>query len=278
MLLDSPLVWLLILLFSLAVGSFLNVVIYRLPLQLRRAWGEVVPQVNLAWPRSHCPQCSQTLNWWHNLPLISWLLLRGRCAHCHTPISVRYPLVELSAALLAILFIAQWGINSLTAAWILWAWVLLCLAVIDARDYLLPDVLTLPLMWAGLVLHWQFSSELMFNQAFLGVLVGYLSLWSVYWLFKLLTGKEGLGFGDFKLLAALGAWLGAPMLLPIILLAALSGLIWALLLKIVQRWQAQPIPFGPHLILAALLIKLGGWPWLERLYLGEWLRITQWAG
>lgn len=265
-------------LFGLIIGSFLNVVIYRLPLQMRRAWGETnLPEMNIAWPASHCPSCQTPLRWWHNLPLISWLALKGRCGFCAADIPLRYPLVELSAGLLAVLLVAQLGWGWTSFAWVAWSWVLLTLLMIDWQEYLLPDVLTLPLLWAGLILHWLTGSDLQFDQAFLGAILGYLSLWSLYWLFKLLTGREGMGFGDFKLLAALGAWLGAPALLPIIMLSALSGLLLALLIKLKKQWQNQPLAFGPHLILAALAVKLGGWPLMEALQLGDWLRLTGWA-
>lgn len=265
-------------LLGLLVGSFLNVVIYRLPLMLRRSWGETdLPEITLAWPASHCPACQAPVRWYQNLPVISWLLLRGRCASCKTPIAWLYPSVELAAAFLALLLAWRLGASLDALAWMGFAWTLLALAVIDAQTRLLPDFLTLPLVWAGLTFHWLASSPVVFNQAFAGALLGYLSLWSLYWAFKLVTGREGMGYGDFKLLAALGAWLGAPALVPIILLASLSGLLLALIFKLRKRWQGQALPFGPHLVIGALLLLLGGWPLAQLLHLDTWLLITGWA-
>ncbi|SFX04150.1 prepilin peptidase [Marinospirillum alkaliphilum] len=277
---DWPLpLWLtLATLLGLVIGSFLNVVIYRLPLMLRREWGEEhLPELTLSWPGSHCPSCQAPVRWWQNLPLISWLLLRGRCASCATPISRLYPLVELTAALLSLLLAWRYGMNLQTLALMGFAWTLLALAVIDTQTRLLPDRLTLPLLWTGLTWHWLFSSEALFNQAFLGAIIGYLSLWSLYWLFKLLTGREGMGYGDFKLLAALGAWLGAPALLPVILLSSVSGLLVALVLKLRAEWQGQALPFGPHLVIAALLLLVGGRELTSLAFLDDWLLITNWA-
>lgn len=263
---------------GLVVGSFLNVVIYRLPLMLRRAWGETeLPEMTLAWPASHCPACQAPVRWFHNLPLISWLLLRGQCASCKTPIARLYPAVELLAAVLALVLAWRFGASLQALALMGFAFTLLALAVIDAQTRLLPDFLTLPLVWAGLTFHWLYSSPELFNQAFAGALLGYLSLWSLFWAFKLLTGREGMGYGDFKLLAALGAWLGAPALVPIILLASLSGLLAALVMKLRRAWQGQALPFGPHLVAGALLLLIGGWELATLLRLDGWLIITGWA-
>ncbi|SFC05189.1 leader peptidase (prepilin peptidase) / N-methyltransferase [Marinospirillum celere] len=265
-------------LLGLVIGSFLNVVIYRLPLMLRRSWGETqLPELSLSWPASHCPACLTHVSWYHNLPVISWLLLKGKCASCKTPISRLYPGVELAAGCLALMIAWRYGASLQSLAFMGLAFTLLALAVIDAQTRLLPDFLTLPLVWAGLTFHWWFSSPELFNQAFVGALLGYLSLWSLYWVFKLLTGREGMGYGDFKLLAALGAWLGAPALVPIVLLASLSGLVAALLLKLGKRWQGQALPFGPHLILGGLALLLGGWELAQTLRLGSWLLVTGWA-
>jgi len=265
-------------LLGLLVGSFLNVVIYRLPLMLRRSWGETdLPEISLAWPASHCPSCQAGVRWYQNLPLVSWLFLKGRCAHCKTSISWVYPSVELAAGLLTLLVAWRFGASLEALALMGLAWTLLALAVIDAQTRLLPDFLTLPLVWAGLTFHWLYSSPELFNQAFAGALLGYLSLWSLYWAFKLLTGREGMGYGDFKLLAALGAWLGAPALVPIILLASLSGLLVAAVFKLRKAWQGQALPFGPHLVIGALLLLLGGWELAALLHLDNWLLITDWA-
>lgn len=271
--------WLLLAgLLGLVCGSFLNVVIYRLPLMLRREWGETgLPELSLSWPGSHCPSCQSPVRWWHNLPLLSWLLLKGRCNHCSAPIALQYPLVEATAGLLALLLAWRYGPGLQALALMGFAWTLLALAVIDAQTRLLPDRLTLPLVWAGLTWHWLFSSETLFNQAFLGALIGYLSLWSLYWAFKLLTGREGMGYGDFKLLAAIGAWLGAPALVPVILLSSLSGLAAALILKLRAEWQGQALPFGPHLVIAALLLLIGGRELAGFFWMADWLLITGWA-
>ena len=263
---------------GLVVGSFLNVVIYRLPLMLRRAWGETeLAEVSLSWPGSHCPQCQAPVRWFHNLPVISWLVLKGRCSSCQAPISKVYPTVELVTGLLLVL--VAWRFDASLQALALMGFVstLVALAVIDAQTRLLPDFLTLPLVWAGLVFHWLYSSPELFNQAFAGVLWGYLSLWALFWAFKLATGRDGMGYGDFKLLAALGAWLGAPALVPIILLASLSGLLAALVMKLRRAWQGQALPFGPHLVAGALLLLIGGWELATLLRLDGWLIITGWA-
>lgn len=271
-------------LLGLVCGSFLNVVIYRLPLILQREWGEAESQetatsaFSLSWPASHCPTCKTPLRWWHNLPLISWLMLRGRCAACQASITCTYPLIELLAALLSLALAWRFGASLQALALMGLAWTLLALAVIDAQTRLLPDRLTLPLIWAGLLWHWLFSEQVMFDQAFLGALIGYLSLWCLYWGFKLLTGREGMGYGDFKLLAAIGAWLGAPALVPVILLSSLSGLLLVLVLKLRASWQqGQAMPFGPHLVVACLLLLVGGRELAGVLGLADWLLLTGWA-
>lgn len=271
------------LLLGLVLGSFLNVVIYRLPKMLLRDWGiqsttasSTPENFNLSWPASHCPSCSVPLRWWQNLPLISYLLLKGKCAECKAKISIIYPVIEVLSGCLALILAYYYFASLKFFAWLYFALSLVALAAIDARTKLLPDALTLPLVWVGLVWHWLFSSADVFNQVFAGAILGYLSLFSLYWVFKLLTGKEGMGYGDFKLLAALGAWLGAPVLVPLVILAAGFGLLQVLLLKIQGKWQGQAIPFGPALAAAGLLILLGRWPLLEMLGLADWLRITHW--
>ncbi|MBE0507105.1 MAG: prepilin peptidase [Marinospirillum sp.] len=270
-------------LLGLVCGSFLNVVIYRLPLILQREWSAAESQesaqpLSLSWPASHCPSCKTPLRWWHNLPLISWLMLRGRCVACKAPIAASYPMIELLAAVLSLLLAWRFGASLQALAFMGFAWTLLALAMIDAQTRLLPDRLTLPLVWAGLLWHWLFSDQALFDQAFLGALVGYLSLWCLYWFFKLLTGREGMGRGDFKLLAAMGAWLGAPALVPVILLSSLSGLLLALVVKLRADWQqGQAIPFGPHLVVACLLLLVGGRELAGVLGLADWLLITGWA-
>ena len=252
---------------GLQLGSFLNVLVWRLPRMLEREWlkasnavdpmGEAV--FNLSTPRSHCPHCQTPLRWRDLVPVLSYLWLRGRCAHCATPISVRYPLVELAVGLVWGLCAWHWG-SSLTAlAWAGFFTTLLALALMDADTMLLPDALTLPLMWAGLIaasLGWIGVS---LTDALWGAVAGYLSLWVVYQVFLRLTGKHGLGGGDFKLLAALGAWLGWQVLPWLVLGASLLGLVLAALLMWRGKYQKdQHIPLGPSLALAGAVLAL--WP------------------
>lgn len=263
---------------GLLVGSFLNVVIHRLPRMMEQEWqaqcaelrGEeapAAPALGLARPRSRCPDCGHPIGALENIPVISYLLLGGRCKACKTRISPRYPLVELTAALLA--GFAAWhfgpGWQAIGATLLLWT--LLTLAMIDLDTQLLPDHLTLPLLWLGLLfnLNQQFVP---LSTAVVGAMAGYLSLWSVYWLFKLATGKEGMGYGDFKLLAALGAWLGWTMLPAIILLSSVVGAIVGISLMVAARHgRNRPIPFGPYLAAAGAIALFWG-DTLNRLYLG----------
>tara|TARA_R110000850_G_scaffold54847_4_gene130288 strand:- start:577 stop:1422 length:846 start_codon:yes stop_codon:yes gene_type:complete len=262
-------VWFLVALFGLCLGSFLNVIITRLPVMLMRHWRreaqaalelahEQSPPFNLATPGSLCPRCETAIAWHDNIPLVGWLKRRGRCAACNTRISIQYPLVELAGGLLAIAALALHG-PSLEALFIYGAClILLALAVIDFRTQLLPDVLTLPLLWAGLLFQLLFQ-PFMLSDAVIGVMVGYLSLWSFYWLFKLVTGKEGMGFGDFKLLAALGAWLGWSFLpLILILSAGLGAMVGLSAQAFAPRLRGQPLPFGPFLALAGWIALLVG--------------------
>ena len=256
-------------LLGLCIGSFLNVVIHRLPLMLERGWRQesadllgveidAVEAVTLARPRSRCPSCKHAITWKENLPVVSYALLRGRCAACKTPIPVRYPLVEMLTGALFALIGWRFGAQPVTLLWCGFAAMLVALAGIDWDTTLLPDNMTLPLLWAGLVasaLGW----TLPLPDALWGAVAGYLSLWSVYWLFKLSTGKEGMGFGDFKLLAALGAWLGVKMLLPIILAASLIGAIVGIAMKLSAALrEGRYVPFGPFLAGAALVVLLAG--------------------
>ncbi|WP_110655164.1 prepilin peptidase [Salinicola halimionae] len=277
-------IWPLAFLFGAALGSFLNVVIVRLPVMLMRRWRaealealeqptEANAPYNLATPRSHCPSCGHFIAWHDNLPLIGWLKRRGRCAACGTSISAQYPLVELASALLTVAVIALHGL-SWQSLWLIGACLtLLTLAVIDWRTQLLPDALTLPLLWAGLLYQWLFD-QLMLGSAVLGAVAGYLSLWSVYWLFKLTTGKEGMGYGDFKLMAALGAWLGWQNLPLLLLLSAGLGAIVGLILIASRRQNRdQSMPFGPYIALAGWISLLVGAPLLagyQALLMGGW--------
>lgn len=275
---------------GLAVGSFLNVVIFRLPIMLERQWREqaaeagtpdwattsaavTAPPFNLAVPRSACPFCKTPLAAWQNVPVLSWLLLRGRCARCAHPISVRYPLVEALTGLLSAIVAWRFGLGWPALAALVLTWYLVALTFIDVDHQLLPDSLTLPLLWGGLFisLFSTYAGEAIpvdVRSSLIGAIAGYLSLWSVYHLFRLLTGKEGMGYGDFKLFAALGAWLGWQMLLPVILLAAVSGTVVGLALIALRRHdRANPLPFGPFLAASGWLVLAYGPPRIAR-YLG----------
>ncbi|MEG3765631.1 A24 family peptidase [Alteromonas sp. 14N.309.X.WAT.G.H12] len=257
--------------FSLLVGSFLNVVIYRLPIMMERAWkaeyqsyfhsddlneATTVPPFNLVKPDSTCPHCQHKIRAWENIPLISYLFLGGKCANCKASISIRYPLVELFTALVATFSAWHFGATSQGVWAIFIVFVLIALLFIDLDKMLLPDQLTLPLVWLGLLLSTQsvFVSPV---DAIIGAAVGYMSLWCVYWAFKLLTGKEGMGYGDFKLLAALGAFTGWQGLPIIILLSSVVGACVGIVLMISQRkGQSVAIPFGPYLAVAGYLTLL----------------------
>lgn len=257
------------LLLGLLVGSFLNVVIHRLPKMLERAWqqqcaelrGEevtVLPAYNLLVPRSACPHCQHAISAWENVPLFSYVLLRGKCRGCAAPISPRYPLIELFTALLSGFAAWHFGFGMMTCAALLLIWILVALTAIDFDTQLLPDDLTLPLLWLGLLFN-LFGTFTSLPSAVLGAVFGYLSLWGVYWAFKLLTGKEGMGYGDFKLLAALGAWLGWQMLPLIILLSSLVGAVIGITLIVaLKRGRNIPIPFGPYLAGGGLIALFWG--------------------
>ena len=264
----SPLV---LLLLGLCIGSFLNVVVHRLPLMLERGWklesAELLgvkvddsPEVSLSRPRSRCPSCSAAIAWHQNIPVLSYALLRGRCAVCKTRIAARYPLIEIGTGILFAAVGWRFGATPMSLLWCGFAAALVALAAIDWDTTLLPDNLTLPLLWAGLVsslLGWTIP----LSDSLWGAVVGYLSLWSVYWLFKLTTGKEGMGFGDFKLLAALGAWLGLKMILPILLAASMIGAVVGLVMKFGGSLrEGRYVPFGPFLAGAGLAVMLAGQP------------------
>lgn len=256
-------------LFGLCVGSFLNVVIHRWPLMLERAWREEsaellgvsadLPEpISLSRPSSRCPACGHQIRWHENIPVLSWLRLRGRCSACRTPISPRYPLVEIFTGVVFAAIGWRFGETPQALLWCGAAAMLIALAGIDWDTTFLPDNLTLPLLWAGLVaaaLGWTIPLA----DAVWGAVAGYLSLWSVYWLFKLLTGKEGMGFGDFKLLAALGAWLGLKMILPIVLIASVIGAMVGIAMKLrASLREGRYVPFGPFLAGAGLTVMLAG--------------------
>ncbi len=257
-------------LLGLIVGSFLNVVIHRLPLMIEHedhaACAELLDQptavpespFNLLTPRSHCPECRHPIGALENIPLLSYLLQRGRCRHCGAGIPVRYPLVEAVSGLLAGLVIWQFGYSIQTVAALALTWALLALSVIDLRHLLLPDCITLPFLWLGLLLA-LFGVFTDLESSVIGAMAGYLSLWSVYQLFRLLTGKEGMGYGDFKLLALLGAWLGWQQLLTVVLLSSLVGVTVGVGLTVLRGRDHQlPLPFGPFLAAAGWLALLWG--------------------
>lgn len=256
---------------GLLVGSFLNVVILRLPQQMHAQWrrdaaeyleqpvpGAAQDTPSIVFPASHCPACQAPLRWWHNIPLLSFALLKGRCHACRCRISRQYPLVELLAAGLALWAGWQFGPTLLGFAVIGLGWALLTLTVIDQRTQLLPDIIVLPLLWVGLLLNVH-SGFVSLEQAVIGAAAGYMSLWSIYQVFKLATGKEGMGFGDFKLLAALGAWFGWMALPAIVLLSSVVGLVWAVALRLRGSMQAgQAMPFGPFLAIAGWVYVVAG--------------------
>ena len=266
---------------GLMVGSFLNVVIHRLPIMMEREWQqeyqhflhpdqppEELPVYNLATPASACPNCGHKIRPWQNIPVLSYLLLGGKCAGCRTTISIRYPLVEATGAVLAVLIGLTFGASWQTLVLCPVAWALLALTMIDFDTQLLPDVITLPLLWAGLMVN-SFAVIVPLSDALWGAVGGYLTLWTVYHVFKALTGKEGMGYGDFKLLAALGAWLGWLMLLPMIILSSLVGLVLAVGF-IAKQGRSEPMPFGPSIAIAGLIAMLWGQPLLSACQL--WLR------
>lgn len=260
------------LLLGLLVGSFLNVVVHRLPVMLQRQWqidcggAAATDRYDLLVPASHCPHCKTPIAWRHNIPLLGWLWLRGRCAACKAPISVRYPLLELTAGVLAAAVAVRFGPGITAVAAIGLSLALLTLTLIDIDHMLLPDAITLPGIWAGLLVNLG-GTFTDLRSAVIGAVAGYLALWLVYHLFKWLTGKEGMGYGDFKLLALLGAWLGWQALPACILLASLVGTVYGLgaILRQGQNRQ-QPFPFGPFLAVAG---------WINLMW-GEALRAAYW--
>lgn len=267
---------------GLMVGSFLNVVIYRLPKLLEREWLEQcaelkserlapAPHFNLIIPRSACPQCGKPITVLENIPLLSYLVLRGKCSGCGAPIAKRYPLVETLSGVLSAVIAWRFGFGMTALAGMLFAWCMIALTFIDLDTQILPDCITLPLLWCGLL----FNLGALFSDvksAVIGATAGYLALWAVYWLFKWATGKEGMGYGDFKLLAAIGAWLGWQMLLPVILLSSFVGAVVGITLILTKdHGRNVPIPFGPYLATAGLIALIWGHQLCEVGYIGTLL-------
>lgn len=255
---------------GLLIGSFLNVVIYRLPRMLEAQWkaecAELAGQspasgeaFNLMVPRSRCQHCAHPIRWHENIPLLSYLFLRGKCSACASPISARYPLVELSSGALFFYCAWQWGASPTALAWSGFSASILALALIDWDTTLLPDDITLPLLWGGLIMAALQWTSVTLSAAVWGAVAGYLSLWVIYWAFKLSTGKEGMGFGDFKLFAALGAWFGWQALVPIILMASVIGAVIGLAMKFSTGLrEGGYVPFGPFLAGAGLTAMIFG--------------------
>ena len=248
---------------GLAIGSFLNVLIHRLPIMIEQSWQDPAtttePAMDLAFPGSHCPACRHPIAWYDNLPVLGFVLLRGRCRHCQAPISWQYPLVELLTGALFVWSLLTHASWAAALAWAGFAAALLALAVIDARTTWLPDTLTQPLTWGGLIAAGMGWSSVSLQLALAGAVVGYLFLWSVYWAFRLLTGKEGMGYGDFKLLAAIGAWLGWALLPLVILLASLAGAVIGVAMIALRRHRRDvPMPFGPYLATAGAIALFWG--------------------
>ncbi len=267
-------------LLGLCVGSFLNVVIHRLPKMMEREWraecaelssgdapAPVAERYNLVVPRSACPSCNRPITALENIPLLSWLVLRGKCAGCNARISPRYPAVEALTAALSAYIAWHFGFGMAAAGALLFTWAMIALTFIDLDTYYLPDSITLPLLWLGLLLNIN-STYAPLSGAVIGAAAGYLSLWGVYWIFKWATGKEGMGYGDFKLLAAIGAWLGWQMLPLTILLSSLVGVVIGIgLIVLAGRGRSVPIPFGPYLAIAGMIALLHG-PGLTRAWFG----------
>jgi len=259
-----------VLVLGLVIGSFLNVVIWRLPKMLEREWRvqahdvlglpneTPLPTYNLMLPHSQCPHCAHRIRAWENVPVLSYLFLRGRCANCAAPISKRYPLTEMACGLLSAFIAWHFGFGWPACLVLVLTWGLLAMSLIDAEHQLLPDVLVLPLLWLGLIAN-SFGLFVPLHDALWGAVAGYMALWSVFWLFKLITGKDGIGHGDFKLLAMLGAWGGWQILPLTILLSSLVGaILGVILLRLRDAKTSTPIPFGPYLAIAGWIALLWG--------------------
>lgn len=269
-----------VVLFSLIIGSFLNVVVYRLPKMMHNTWylecrefladeiKDIPPKkidpLTLSKPDSTCPKCGHKIRFYENIPVLSWLVLRGKCSQCKNSISSRYPLVESATALLSLVIANQFGVTVETLLLLVLTWGLICLTLIDFDHMLLPDQIVMPLLWLGLLVNVN-NTFVPLSDAVIGAVIGYMSLFSVFWLFKLLTGKEGMGHGDFKLFALFGAWLGWQLLPILILMASVVGAVVGIALMLFNNHQReQAIPFGPYLALAGWITLLWGegiWSW-----------------
>jgi len=269
-----------VIILGLLIGSFINVVIYRLPIIIKKTWQSECEEFladlhnkqasnpkkedtqhekfNLSTPRSSCPKCGHPISAIENIPVLSYLFLKGKCKECKTKISIRYPLIEILCAVLAFLVAWKFGVTSTTVAMIILSWALITLSIIDYDHQFLPDEITLPLLWLGLLFNAHFDAIPLYD-AVLGAVIGYLIFWSLYKVFKILTGKEGMGYGDFKLLALLGAWFGWQSLLMIILISSLTGAIIGITLIVLKlQEKGKPIPFGPYLAVAGWIVLMWG--------------------
>jgi len=270
----SPMLFYVVVAFiGLSTGSFLNVVVYRLPLIMEQNWKiecreflglepaqneQPLASMTLASPPSACPGCGHRIRFYENIPVLSYLFLRGRCSSCSSPIGLQYPMVELATGIISILVAMRFGVSLQTVAALLFSWVLITLTLIDIKKMLLPDSMTLPLLWLGILCGF-FGLFTDLQSSVIGAMAGYMILWSVYWLFKLVTGKEGMGYGDFKLLAALGAWTGYIYLPQIILVSAVVGSVIGITMVITGMNKHQnPIPFGPYLAIAGWIALMWG--------------------
>ncbi len=254
---------------GLMVGSFLNVVIHRLPKMMERTWHQqcaelqgkevkALPIYNIATPRSLCPNCGYKITACENIPVLSYLFLKGRCSQCHQKVSLRYPVVEILTSILSGYIAWHFGFSLLTLAALIFVWAMIVLAAIDFDTQLLPDDITLPLLWLGLLINLN-NGFTHIQSAIVGAVIGYLILWSIYWVFKIVTGKEGMGYGDFKLLAAIGAWFGWSMLPLVILLSSMAGAIIGLVVMFSSGQKRDiPIPFGPYLAIGGVVALLWG--------------------
>lgn len=272
--------YLTVIVFSLCIGSFLNVVIYRLPKMMHNNWylecreflsdeiknvpAKEITELTLSKPDSTCPKCQHKIRFYENIPVLSWLFLKGKCAQCKNKISIRYPLVEAVTALLSFIIAIKFGVSIETLLLLILTWGLVCLTLIDIDHMLLPDQIVMPLLWLGLLVNLN-GLFVPISDAVIGAAVGYMSLFCVFWLFKLLTGKEGMGFGDFKLFALFGAWLGWQLLPILILMASVVGAIVGIsLILLKNHTREQAIPFGPYLAIAGWITLLWGegiWSW-----------------